>query len=100
MNRIIQESISLKEMAKLLNISPNHFIKYLLDNKYIYKSDIVKKNVAYKQYSTENGSGIFYIKEDLNRFNGHKNIQTKITTKGIEYFKNKFKERNDINGSL
>lgn len=43
--------------------------------------------MAFEEYTTRGGNGLFYVKIDRNYFNGHKNIQTKITPKGVEFFK-------------
>lgn len=87
-----RNSTSLKETAKLIGVKWTVFIKYLLDKRYLYKSSTVKKNIAYDKYTTKKGNCLFYVKVETNRLNGYKNIQTKVTPKGVEYFRRKLEE--------
>lgn len=95
-----KDTISLKECAKKLEVKVQDFKKYLLDNNYIYLSEKVNKIICYDDYSTRNGSGLFYLKTDISKINGKKMYQTKITSKGYEFFKNDLLERGLINGSI
>ena len=85
--------------SKLLGIKWKDFKQYLLDNGYIYITQSSKKINCYDKFSTNNGSGLFYKKIDIITLpNGKtvKDYQTKVTIKGIEYFKKKLTEEGVI----
>lgn len=98
MNRITREeknSLNWLNSSKVLGIKWKVFKEYLLNNKYIYITENSKKINCYDKYSTKNGSGLFYKKIDIITLPNGKEIkdyQTKVTIKGIEYFKKKFTE--------
>lgn len=95
-----KDTLSIKECAKKLEVTVQDFKKYLLNNEYIYLSEKVNKIICYDEYSTRNGSGLFYLKIDISKVNGKKMYQTKITSKGYEFFKHDLLERRLINGSI
>jgi len=81
--------------ARVLGVKWKDFKQYLLDNNYIYITKSSKKINCYDKFSTNNGSGLFYKKIDIIPLpNGitKKDYQTKITIKGIEYFKSELKK--------
>lgn len=96
-----ERSISLKQCAKELNLKSNEFIDTLIKLGYVKRSPKVHKIVTYDKYKTRSGNGIFYQKEDINYFNGHTNIQLKVTPLGIEYFRKYFEDKkgNVTNGN-
>lgn len=70
-----------RDTAKEFRMQQNNFMKFLIDNKYIYK-DSKKNNKPYAQYVDK---GLFEIKEFSN--NGFASTQTLITPKGRETFR-------------
>lgn len=69
-----------RETAKELKIKEKDFIKYLLDNKYVFRN----KKDKLEPYATKN-NGLFEVKEAINgKWSG---IQTLITPKGRETFR-------------
>lgn len=95
-----KNSFSIKDCAKILNIKIQDFKKYLLDNNYIYLSEKVNKIICYDDYSTRNGSGLFYLKIDISQINGKKMYQTKVTSKGLDFFKKDLQERSLLYGNI
>ena len=95
-----KDTLSIKECAKKLEVTVQDFKKYLLDNGYIYLSEKVNKIICYDDYSTRNGSGLFYLKTDISKVNGKKMYQTKVTTKGFELFQKDLEERRLNYGSI
>ena len=90
-----QNSVNWLNASKVLGIKWKDFKRYLLDNGYIYITEKSKKINCYDKDSTKNGSGLFYKKIDIVPLpNGKtvKDYQTKVTIKGIEYFKQQLKK--------
>ncbi|MCM8710875.1 antA/AntB antirepressor family protein [Clostridium sp. SYSU_GA19001] len=71
-----------RDTAKELKIKEKDFIKFLIDNKYIYRDK--KRNL--KPYADKN-NGLFEIKESKNDKTGWVGTQTLITPKGRETFR-------------
>lgn len=69
-----------RETAKELKIKEKDFIKYLLDNKYVFRN----KKDKLEPYATKN-NGLFEVKEAIN--GKWSDIQTLITPKGRETFR-------------
>lgn len=90
-----KNSVNWLNSSKLLGIKWKDFKQYLLDKGYIYITKSSKKINCYDEFSTKNGSELFYKKIDIITLpNGKtvKDYQTKVTIKGIEYFKQKLTE--------
>lgn len=73
---------SFRETAKELKIKEKTFIKFLLDNKYIFRN----KKGKLEPYANKN-DGLFEIKETKNNKTNWSGTQTLITPKGRETFK-------------
>lgn len=71
-----------RDTAKELDIKQNEFIRFLLDNKYVYRD--AKGKI--KPYAEKN-SGLFELKETNNDKTGWVGVQTLITPKGRETFR-------------
>jgi len=85
--------------ARVLGVKWKDFKQYLLDNNYIYITKSSKKINCKDEYSTRGGSGLFYKKIDIIPLPDgtiKKDYQTKVTIKGIEYFKEKLKKEGII----
>lgn len=92
-------SKSISEASKEIGISRKIFVKFILEEQYCYRSKDVGKIVAYNKYTIDNNeeTGIFYIENyGENPSTGKKNIQTKITPYGINYFRNELRKRGMI----
>lgn len=79
-------NINIQTTAKELGIKMKDFVKWLLDNHYVFRQSGTKKLVPYSQYS-ESGKGYFVIKEYKAPNSEHAGIQTLITPKGRETFR-------------
>ena len=73
---------SFRETAKELKIKEKAFIKFLLDNKYIFRN----KKGKLEPYANKN-DGLFELKETKNEKTNWTGTQTLITPKGRETFK-------------
>ncbi len=73
---------SFRETAKQLKIGEKAFIRFLLENKYIYRD----KRGRLMPYATKN-NGLFELKESFNEKSNWKGTQTLITPKGRETFR-------------
>lgn len=73
---------SFRDTAKELGVGERFFIKFLIDNKYIYRDQ--KKQL--KPYSEKN-KGLFEVKEYNARYSDHAGLQTLLTPKGRETFR-------------
>lgn len=71
-----------RDFANELHIKRSVLIQFLLDKKYLYRDTQNKL----KPYSERN-TGLFEVKEFVNRGNGHAGTQTLITPKGRETFR-------------
>lgn len=71
-----------RETAKELGVKEKAFIKFLLENKYIYRD----KKGKLTPYAKKN-SGLFEIKETFNEKTKWSGTQTLITPKGRETFR-------------
>ena len=100
LEKIESESFSIRECAKLLNISEKNFKEYLIEEKYIYLSPVVKKMICYDKYSTEKGNGLFYLKKDLHDGDNRILYQTKVTVIGLNYFRKKLSKEGVQNGNI
>lgn len=90
-----QNAVNWLNTSKILGIKWKDFKKYLLEHKYIYITENSKKINCYEKFSTRGGSGLFYKKIDIVPLpNGKevKDYQTKVTIKGIEFFKQELKK--------
>ncbi len=92
-----KNNISLSKFFHSIGIPTLVGIKYLLENKYIYReyygeSKNRHKNVAFPKYDTEKGVGYFEMNKRPNYYNQNKNnINIQLTPKGQEYFRELFK---------
>lgn len=73
---------SFRETAKQLGIGEKVFIRFLLDQKFIYRDQKGKL-----QPYAEKNTGLFELKECLNEKTGWGGVQTLITPKGRETFR-------------
>lgn len=90
-----QNAVNWINSSKILGIKWKDFKKYLLEHNYIYITEKSKKINCYEKFSTKGGSGLFYKKIDIVPLPNGKNIkdyQTKVTIKGIEFFKQELKK--------
>lgn len=76
-------NLSFRDTAKELRVKESFLIRYLIENKYIYRTQEKKL----RPYSTwcETGKGYFTLKEFVSA-NGYSDSQTLITPKGREVF--------------
>ena len=75
------------DTAKELGVKRKKFIQFLLEHKYIYrdKRGCIK---PYAQYAdTDNGTGLFHIKDSINEKTEWSGQQTLVTVKGKETFR-------------
>ena len=73
---------SLRETAKELGVKEKEFVKFLLNNKYLYR-DKKGKLMPY----AEKNDGLFVVKECYNEKTGWSGTQTLVTPKGRETFR-------------
>ncbi|MCI8285245.1 MAG: phage repressor protein/antirepressor Ant [Firmicutes bacterium] len=71
-----------RDTAKELGVKEREFINYLLNKRYIYRD----KKGKLKPYADKN-SGLFEVKEFVNKETGFASVQTLITPKGRETFR-------------
>lgn len=71
----------IRDTAKELHIKERVFVKWLLDNKFLYRD---AKNIL-KPYSTK--MDLFTEKDYKNKNNTHSGVRTLITLKGKDYFR-------------
>lgn len=74
---------SFRDTAKEFCIKESVFIKWLIDNNYIYRDS--KKKL--RPYATSMNKGLFELKEFSSRYSNHADAQTLITPKGRETFR-------------
>lgn len=74
---------SFRDTAKEFQIKESVFIKWLIDNNYIYRDS--KKKI--RPYATSMNKGLFELKEFSSRYSNHADAQTLITPKGRETFR-------------
>ena len=74
---------SFRDTAKEFQIKESVFIKWLIDNNYIYRDS--KKKI--RPYATSMNKGLFELKEFSSRYSNHADAQTLITPKGCETFR-------------
>ena len=94
-----QNAVNWLNSSKILGVKWKDFKQFLLEKNYIYITKSSKKINCYDEYSTRGGSGLFYKKIDIIILpNGRtvKDYQTKITIKGIEFFKKELKKEGII----
>ena len=94
-------SYNWRDSTKMLNVKWKDLKSFLLEHGYIYLTEKTKKINCYDKYSTNGGSGLFYKKVDVfNKPNGDviKDYQTKVTDRGIKFFKEELKKEGLING--
>lgn len=82
---------SFRDTAKELGVGERFFIKFLIDNRYIYRDQ--KKQL--KPYSDKN-KGLFEVKEYNSRYSEHSGLQTLLTPKGRETFRLLLAEEDEI----
>lgn len=82
---------SFRDTAKELGVGERFFIKFLIDNKYIYRDQ--KKQL--KPYSEKN-KGLFEVKEYNARYSDHAGLQTLLTPKGRETFRLLLADENEF----
>lgn len=85
------DNISITDFCSNNEIDKKLFFEYLRKKKYIYSQPYGKmkkriKNIAYPQYDTENGNGLFEMNRRKNQFNNKDNINIQLTPKGQTYF--------------
>lgn len=78
---------NVRDTAKELFLPQNTFVKWLLDNKYVYRD----KREQLRPYS-QHVPSLFQLKEFVNQHNGKSGTQVLITPKGRETFKLLLKE--------
>lgn len=71
----------IRDTAKELHIKERVFVKWLIDNKFLYRD---AKNIL-KPYSTK--MDLFTEKDYKNKNNTHSGVRTLITLKGKDYFR-------------
>lgn len=102
---LVNINISISEFCKNNHLKRNEFIKYLNEKKYIYtqfygKNKVQRKNIAYIEFTTNGGNGLFEMNERENAFNNsYKNINIQLTPKGQIFFKNML-EKGENNGNI
>ena len=75
------------DTAKELGVKRKKFIQFLLEHKYIYR-DKAGNIKPYAQYAdTDDGAGLFHIKECVNEKTEWSGAQTLVTVKGKETFR-------------
>lgn len=75
------------DTAKELGVKRKKFIQFLLEHKYIYR-DKAGNLKPYAQYAdTDDGAGLFHIKECVNEKTEWSGAQTLVTVKGKETFR-------------
>ena len=73
----------IRDTAKELGIRQNDFVRFLLDNGYLFRT----KKGKLRPYATYVDSGLFEMKEFVNDKTGYTDTQTMITPKGKETFR-------------
>lgn len=73
--------INIRDSAKELNVKQNTFVKWLLDNKYVYR-DAKEQLKPYAQHTP----ALFELKEYINSNNGQSGNQLLTTPRGRETF--------------
>ncbi|MBR6580617.1 MAG: phage antirepressor KilAC domain-containing protein [Ruminococcus sp.] len=73
----------IRDTAKELHIRQNDFVTFLLDKKYLYRN----KKGKLLPYAQHMNSGLFELKEFVNKTTGYTDTQTLITPKGKETFR-------------
>ena len=71
-----------RDTAKELHIPPQQLIRWLIDNKYVYRD----RHNMLKPYESHRKSGLFQMKDFSTPF-GYSNVQTYVTVKGKETFR-------------
>ena len=84
-------NISFTEFCKRYHINRTKFIYYLFKHKYIYKQPYGEykkrsKNIAYPQYDTKKGIGLFEMNERFNKYTNKNNVNIQLTPKGQKTF--------------
>lgn len=75
------------DTAKELGVKRKKFIQFLLEHKYIYR-DKLGNIKPYAQYAdTDDGTGLFHIKDSINEKTEWSGQQTLVTVKGKETFR-------------
>ena len=75
--------LSLRETAKLLKVGEKAFIRWLLDNRYLFRG----KSGKLLPYATRPYNDCFEVKEWFDRETGKGGVQTLVTPKGRETFR-------------
>lgn len=75
--------LSLRETAKLLKVKEKAFIRWLLDNRYLFRG----KTGKLLPYATRPHNDCFEVKEWFDRETGKGGVQTLVTPKGRETFR-------------
>lgn len=75
--------LSLRETAKLLKVGEKAFIRWLLDNRYLFRG----KSGKLLPYATRPHNDCFEVKEWFDRETGKGGVQTLVTPKGRETFR-------------
>lgn len=73
--------VNIRDSAKEIGIKQNEFVKWLLDNKYVYR-DAREQLKPYAQYTPD----LFELKEYVNPHNGQSGNQLLTTPRGRETF--------------
>lgn len=75
--------LSLRETAKLLKVKEKAFIRWLMDNRYLFRG----KTGKLLPYATRPHNDCFEVKEWFDRETGKGGVQTLVTPKGRETFR-------------
>ena len=73
----------IRDTAKELHIRQKEFVNFLLNKKYLYRN----KKGKLLPYAQHMNSGLFELKEFVNKTTGYTDTQTLITPKGKETFR-------------
>ena len=77
---------NVRDTAKELGVKQGEFVKFLLEEKYVFRQGSKGELRPYAQYS-ESGSGLFVLKDKQNENSGWAGQQMYITPKGKETFR-------------
>ena len=74
-----------RDTAKELGVKEKDFINFLMEKKFIYRE--ARKEIRPYAAYTDNGKGLFTLKEYNSMWSDHAGVQTLITPKGRETFR-------------
>lgn len=84
-NELVERNLllSLRETAKLLSVGEKAFIRWLLENRYLFRG----KSGKLLPYATRPNNECFEVKEWFDRETGKGGVQTLVTPRGRETFR-------------